>query len=382
MNEPMAKPKLFRVLTVDRSLESLLEGQLHYLTAEFEVVGVADDSGRLDRVAEREGIRTVAVPMRRAIRLGADLRALWLLFRLFRRERPYIVHASTPKAALLSMMAAWAARVPHRLYTVTGLRFETTHGLLRFVLKTMERISCLCATKVIPEGDGVRDILRRERITRKPLQKILNGNINGVDLVRFDRTDEVLRRAAEVRGADEGFTFVFVGRLVRDKGLEELAVAFDRLTREFPTARLLLVGCSERELDPLSPATERILAANDRIEAVGFQSDVRPYLAAADALVLPSYREGFPNVVLQAGAMGLPAVVTDISGSNEIVCEGRNGTLVPPRDAEALYRALRRFVAEPELVRAMAAAARPMVAERFRREAFWAALSDMYRSLK
>ena len=181
--------KLFRLNTIDWSL-GMLSGQLKFLNQEFEVVAVANDSGILKEVAEREGVRTIGAPMHREISIAADCRSLVALYKLFRRERPYIVHSNTPKASLLSMVAAWAARVPHRIYLVTGLRFETTHGILRFILKTMERITCLCATKVIPEGDGVKETLRREHITRKPLQKIHHGNINGIDLEHYTRTPE------------------------------------------------------------------------------------------------------------------------------------------------------------------------------------------------
>lgn len=372
--------KLFRLNTIDWSL-NMLRGQLEFLNREFEVVAVADDSGVLQEVAEREGVRTIGVPMHREISLAADCRSLVALYKLFRRERPYIVHANTPKASLLSMVAAWATRVPHRIYLVTGLRFETTHGILRFILKTMERITCLCATKVIPEGDGVKDTLRRENITRKPLQKIHNGNINGIDLEHYDRTEQVMTRAAEIRNGSEEFTFIFIGRMVRDKGINELVAAFDRLNREIPATKLLLVGKFEDELDPVLPETKQMIEKNPKIEFAGYQNDVRPYFAAADVAVLPSYREGFPNVVIQAGAMGLAQIVTDINGCNEVVVDGRNGLIVPKQNEEALYEAMRRLTTDRELTARMAASAREMVATRFRQEDVWEALLRMYKNL-
>ena len=372
--------KLFRLNTIDWSL-NMLRGQLEFLNREFEVVAVADDSGVLQEVAEREGVRTIAVPMRREISLVADCRSLVALYKLFRRERPYIVHANTPKASLLSMVAAWATRVPHRIYLVTGLRFETTHGLLRFILKTMERITCLCATKVIPEGDGVKDTLRRENITRKPLQKIHNGNINGIDLEHYDRTEQVTARAAEIRNGSEDFTFIFIGRMVRDKGINELVAAFDRLNREFPATKLLLVGKFEDELDPVLPKTKQMIEKNPKIEFAGYQNDVRPYFAAADVAVLPSYREGFPNVVIQAGAMGLAQIVTDINGCNEIVIEGRNGLIIPKQDEQALYEAMRKLATDRDLTSQMAASARELIASRYRQQDVWDATLKMYKSL-
>lgn len=374
--------KLFRLTTVDISLNSLLKGQLRFLSQYFEVVGVASDTGVLQQVAEREGVRVVDVPMHREISLWADCRSLWSLIKLFHRERPHIVHANTPKASLLGMVAAALCRVPHRIYTVTGLRFETTHGVLRFVLKTMERITCLCATKVIPEGDGVKATLLRERITRKPMQKILNGNINGIDLAWFDRTPEVEAKAEQIRGDKTDFTFVFIGRMVRDKGINELVEAFDRLCRERGDVSLRLVGRFEDELDPVLPQTKERIERNQKIVFEDYQTDVRPYLVASDVLVLPSYREGFPNVVLQAGAMGLPVIVTDVNGSDEAIEQGANGVIIPKKDADALYCAMRDMVAEQERTARMASVAREMVASRFDQRDIWQALAQMYKELR
>ena len=377
----MQKLKLLRLTTVDISLNSLLKGQLRYLSQYFEVVGVAADTGVLQQVSEREGVRVVDLPMHREISLWADCKSLLTLIKLFRRERPDIVHANTPKASLLGMVAAALCRVPNRIYTVTGLRFETTQGVLRFVLKTMERITCLCATKVIPEGDGVKSILLRERITRKPMQKVLNGNINGVDLEWYDRTESVMQRAAEVRGDLTDFTFVFIGRIVRDKGVNELVEAFSRLANERSDVRLMLVGRFEDDLDPLPQHTKKQIESNERISFVGYQSDVRPYLVASDVLVLPSYREGFPNVVLQAGAMGLPVIVTDVNGSDEAICSGVNGVIVPKYSSEVLYCAMSDMVSDRDATANMAAVAREMVASRFDQKDVWAALANMYKEL-
>ncbi len=374
-------PKLFRLTTADISLNVLLKGQLRYLSQHFEVVGVAADTGVLHQVAEREGVRVVDVPMHREISLWADCKSLWTLIKLFRRERPDIVHTNTPKASLLGMVAAMLCGVPHRIYLVTGLRFETTHGFLRLVLKTMERITCFCATKVIPEGDGVKATLLRERITRKPMQKILNGNINGIDLTWFDLTPEVVAKAKQIRSDKTDFTFVFIGRMVLDKGINELVEAFDRLCCERDDVALRLVGRFEDELDPVLPQTKERIERNGKILFEGYQTDVRPYLVASDALVLPSYREGFPNVVLQAGAMGLPVIVTDVNGSDEAIEQGVNGVIIPKKDADALYCAMRDMVVERERTEKMASVARDMVSARFDQRDIWQALVEMYKGL-
>ena len=373
--------KLIRMTTIDGSLDGLLKGQLRFLAKHFEVIGVANDSGRLEKVAQREGIRTIGVPMHREISLWADCKSLWNLIKLFRKECPHIVHVNTPKASLLGMVAAWVCRVPHRIYYVTGLRFETTHGILRFILKTMERITCLCANKVIPEGDGVKATLLRENITRKPMQKILNGNINGIDLQHFDRTEEVMQAAKNIRQGSKDFTFIFIGRMVRDKGINELVSAFDRLTEQYSDVKLLLVGKFEDELDPVLPQTKERIENNPKIEFVGYQSDVRPFLAASDVAVLPSYREGFPNVVIQAGAMGLAQIVTDINGCNEVVINGRNGLIIPKQDEQALYNAMLQLVGDRALTSQMTTEARELIASRYDQQDLWQAVLEMYQQL-
>ena len=221
--------KLFRVTTVSLSLNTLLKGQLSFLNHYFDVTGIASgEKDELKEVSQRESVRTINIPMCRQIDMLTDLQALVVFIFLFIREKPHIVHANTPKASLLSMIAAWITRVPHRVYTVTGLRFETATGNLRRLLVIMEKITCWCATKVIPEGEGVKRTLIREKITNKPLKVILHGNINGIDVQHFNRTQHVELLASEIR--EEGkFTFCFVGRIVKDKGINELVLAFVRL---------------------------------------------------------------------------------------------------------------------------------------------------------
>lgn len=378
------KKKLIRVTTADISLDMLLKGQLRYLNQYFEVVGLAADTGVLQKVAQREGIRTIEVPMHREIALGSDLKCLLKLIRIFRKEKPWAVHSNTPKGSLLSMMAAKAARVPNRIYTVTGLRYQGETGAKRTLLKAMERLTCACATKVIPEGRGVKEALQKDGITRKPLEVILNGNINGIDTEYFSRealpiSRDEMRRELGLQDGD--FAFIFIGRIVRDKGMNELAEAMQSLEKAHPECKLILVGSFEPELDPLDEGNEEYFRTSGSVRYVGYQSDVRPYLLAADALVFPSYREGFPNVVMQAGAMGLPSIVTDINGCNEIILEGENGRVIAPRNAEVLMNMMAWFLEHPAEVAQMAKDARTMISSRYEQRAVWNALLAMYQKL-
>lgn len=376
--------KLIRVTTADISLDGLLQGQLRFLNQYFEVVGLAADTGSLSKVAEREGIRTIDVPMHREISLIADLKSLWDLIKVFRKEKPYIVHANTPKGSLLSLIAAKITGVPHRIYLVTGLRYQGTSGLFRSVLMMMERITCFFATKVIPEGNGVKNALYKDRITNKPLEVIHHGNINGKD-TSYWSIEQCPEKREDVRKRlglkDDDFAFVSVGRIVNDKGMHELALAMQRLNKDYPHCKVILVGRFEPDLDPLLPEDEKYLLTNESIIRVGENPEVRPFYAAADALVFPSYREGFPNVVLEAGAMGLPSIVTDINGCNETIEEGVNGVIIPPKDADALYQAMKYFLDNPEKVQAMIAPARKKICDDFEQKDLWNALLNMYNSL-
>lgn len=374
------KQKIIRTSTVATSLNTFCRGTLRDLSRLYDVVAVSTPDHELQEIAQREGIRVIGVPMSRPIAPLRDLVSLWRLIRVFRRERPTMVHSITPKAGLLSMIAAWICRVPVRLHTFTGLVFPTATGLKQRILILTDRITCACATHIVPEGEGVKADLINYNITRKPLQVLGYGNIRGIDLDHYRRSPEVMEKALTLRKPNL-FTFVFIGRVVRDKGIDELVEAFSLLHSEHPQTRLILVGRAEDNLDPVSQNTRRTIASHPAIEAVGNQSDVRPWLAASDALVFPSYREGFPNVVIEAGALDLPSIVTDINGSREIIVHGQNGIIVPPRNAQALLQAMTHFVQNPQTTQAMALKARQMIASRFEKSFVQKCLFDYYKQI-
>ena len=374
------KQKIIRTSTVATSLNTFCRGTLRDLSRLYDVVAVSTPDHELQEIAQREGIRVIGVPMSRPIAPLRDLVSLWRLIRVFRRERPTMVHSITPKAGLLSMIAAWICRVPVRLHTFTGLVFPTATGLKKRILILTDRITCACATHIVPEGEGVKADLINYNITRKPLQVLGYGNIRGIDLDHYRRSPEVMEKALTLRKPNL-FTFVFIGRVVRDKGIDELVEAFSLLHSEHPQTRLILVGRAEDNLDPVSPNTRSAIASHPAIEAVGSQSDVRPWLAASDALVFPSYREGFPNVVIEAGALDLPSIVTDINGSREIIVHGQNGIIVPPRNAQALLQAMTQFVQNPQATQAMALKARQMIASRFEKSFVQKCLFDYYKQI-
>jgi glycosyltransferase involved in cell wall biosynthesis len=376
--ESMKTIKIIRATTVPMSLNAFCKGMLRELSERYEVVALSSSGEDLDIVGEREGVRTIAVPMERHISLLKDFKALVKMIGVFRRERPTMVHSMTPKAGLICMMAGWLTGVPVRLHTFTGLVWPTSTGLKRKILMLTDRITCGCATHIIPEGEGVKHDLIAGKITKKPLKVLGYGNVMGVDMNRFRISDELTAQSKKLRTPNV-FTFLYVGRVVREKGINELCQAFDKLSGMAPV-RLLLVGPYEDSLDPISEQSREIIKNNPSIESVGakYGEDLLTYYAASDCFVFPSYREGFPNTVMEAGAMGLACIVTDINGSREIIRDGENGVIVPSKDADALFDAMLMMVRDKEKRERMAGNAREMITDRFEQGFVRKCLYDYY----
>lgn len=360
--------KIIRATTIPGSLNTFCRGILKELSEKYEVVALASPGDAMKEIEEREGVRTIAVPMERHISPLKDFRSLVKLIKVFRIEKPTMVHSMTPKAGMLCMVAAWLTKVPLRVHTFTGLVFPTSTGVKRKILMCTDWLTCRCATHVIPEGEGVKSDLLQHKITKKPMRVLGYGNVRGVDMDFYSRREEVIRKMEELSLRDDSkFTFLFVGRIVRDKGINELVKAFLRIQETDKDARLILVGGYEDSLDPISDEARAAINNNPAIEAVGRKGgdELLAYYAASDCYVQTSYREGFPNTVIEAGAMGLPCIVTDINGSREIIVEGQNGFIVPSKDPNALYTAMLTMMSHPKERKSMAANARQMVADRF-----------------
>ena len=377
--------KIIRVSTISKSLNILLRGQLRFLNKYFEVIGVSGFDEDLRQVSVREAIRVESVPMKRQISIFNDLISTYRLYKLFLRERPLIVHSITPKAGLLSMAAAFLARVPIRIHTFTGLIFPSKDGLYQILLINMDRLLCFFATHIYPEGRGVMKDLKEYQITRKPLKIIGNGNINGIDLEYFNpkffSKETVAQYRKEYNIGVSDFVFIFVGRLVGDKGINELISAFIKFDLPDTDIKLILVGNFEDELDPLRIDIVEEIKTNQNIISVGFQEDIRPFLCLSDVMVFPSYREGFPNVVIQAGAMDVPCIVTDINGSNEIIVDGLNGFIVPSRSVELLFDKMLFLFLNRTTVNDMSKSSRKLIADKFDQNFLWNELLMEYNKI-
>ena len=374
------KKKVIRISTVPGTINGLLQGQLKMLSSNYNVIAISSPGKELKEIAIRENVRTIPIAMERRISFIKDIISLFRLIFVFHKEKPWMVHSITPKAGLLSMIAAWICRVPVRIHTFTGLVFPTAQGILKKTLILTDKLTCFCATHINPEGKGVMNDLKKYQITAKPMFLIANGNINGVDINYYSRTQEIEKQSLNLK-YDGYTTFCFIGRIVKDKGIHELLTAFCNIHSQNKLVKLYILGRFE-EQDAINEADKEIILKHKDIHYVGYQKNIRPYLCASDILVLPSYREGFPNVVLQAGAMGVPTIVTDINGCNEIIQHSINGLIVPPKDSNALSNAMLSFIENPAQIHLMRPACIQRVNQLYRTELIWEALLNKYKELE
>ncbi len=377
------KTKLIRITTVPISLKLLLKDQLKYMNKNFEVIAASSYGKELHEVEESQGIRVKAIEMSRQITPIKDLVSLYTMILFFLKEKPEMVHTHTPKAGLIGMLGSWITRVPYRLHTVAGLPVMESTGLKRKILMFVEWLTYKCATHVYPNSIGLEAFILTNNLTSNDKTKVLgNGSSNGIDTTYFSKTKDVLENGSKIKDeyklSNDDFVYIFIGRIVKDKGINELLSSFDTLSKTEQKIKLLLVGPFEDHLDPISEDSRAILKSNKNIIEVGFQNDVRPFLAISDCLVFPSYREGFPNVVMQAGSMGLPAIVSNINGCNEIVEDGVNGMIIPVKDPEALQDSMRKMYEDQELRDMLTQNARNQIVERYDQAFVWQAIKDEY----
>lgn len=377
---------LVHITTVPQSL-MFVTGQVGYMKARgFEIVGLSSPGEMLTRFAEREGVPVHAVEMPRRVTPWRDVFALLKLVRLLRRIRPQIVHAHTPKGGLLGMLSAWIARIPVRIYHMHGLPFVTATGWTRWLLMRSEQVSCGLADQVLCVSSSARALAVEAGLCRADkVTVLLQGSINGVDaLNRFNPANvpPSARNGTRLKyGIPADATVVgFIGRIVRSKGIVDLAKAWERLRADFPALHLLLVGPLEPQ-DPIPGDVEASLRKDSRVHLIGEEWDTPALYAAMEVLVLPTYREGLPGVLLEAAAMQVPVVATSVTGCVDVVEDGITGLLVPPHDPESLARAIRTYLEDPDLRLKHGLAARAWILRAFRPERVWQAIYEEYLNL-
>lgn len=361
------------VTTVPETIYHILKLQPKFLSRTFEVIIITSSSTLNSKISEVEGVRVVEVDMNRGVSPIKDLHSIYKMTKVLRDIKPDLIHSFTPKAGLVAMTSSWMLNIPVRIHTFTGLIFPTLYGFRKFLISNIDRLICLLATKIIPEGEGVKSDLLNYKITSKPLDVLGFGNIAGVDLEYYSPSvgiDGYLNSCEE-----HIFSFGFVGRLSKDKGISELVSAFEKLNSR---SKLFLVGDIDSR-DPIDTDTLNLIKSNPNIDWVGFQSDIRRYLNLIDVLVLPSYREGFPNVVLQAGAFGKPSIVTDVNGSREIISNGFNGWVVEPRSIDCLLSAMTSALSTSSFdMDTFGKNARDNIESKFCRKKYWSIVESFY----
>jgi glycosyltransferase involved in cell wall biosynthesis len=381
------KNKLIRITTIPLSLDKLLSGQLNYMNSNYDVTAVSSEEDYLKKIGTKENVKTFNIEMSRKITPMRDIVAVVKLFLFLKKERPLIVHSHTPKAGIVAMIASKCAGIPIRLHTVAGLPLMETKGLKRSILESVEKLTYSCATKVYPNSKGLHDFIVANKFTAHEKLKIIgSGSSNGINTKHFSpeqvSTSQQQKLKTELGIEAEDFVFIFVGRLVADKGINEVVAAFKKIVQNNLNIKLLLVGLYEQDLDPLDASTLEEINKNKNILFAGYQDEIRPYLAISNALVFASYREGFPNVVLQAGAMGLPSIVTDINGCNEIIVDGQNGIIIPVKNSDAVYKAMKEMKENNTLRTHLQQNSRTMIVSRFEQKVVWEAILEEYKSLE
>lgn len=367
-------PKLIRITTIPMSLDLLLTGQMGYMKGHgWEVLMVSNDGPERERVIQREGCEHILLRLTRQITPFQDLVALWKMILLIRREKPDVVHSHTPKAGIIGMLAAWIAGVPVRIHTVAGMPLQLETGLKRKILEFVEKATYRAATEVWPNSHSLNDYILNHNLGEKgKLEVIGHGSTNGIQLTDYspDQLDETILNCIknEIEYDSDLRYLVFVGRVVSDKGVNELVRVFDRLSTEYPDLHLLLVGPLESDLDPLDQDTMTDIRRNSRIHAVGYSTNVPYYLHLATLLIFPSHREGFPNVPMQAALMDCPVVCSDIGGNIDIVDHLENGLLFEVGNENDLCVKVKYGLENPKEMQMMVSRLKQKIKENFSRE--------------
>jgi glycosyltransferase involved in cell wall biosynthesis len=380
-------PKLLRVTTSPLSLRSLLPNQMRFMKENgFEVIMVSSTGKEWPSILENEQCEHRIVPMARNIAPLKDLRSLWLLYRLIKKEKPDIVHSHTPKAGLLAMLAAKFAGVRLRIHTIAGLRFMTATGMLKRILVFMEKLTARAATHVWPNSYSLLEYIRTNKLVKESKLHVIGyGSSNGVDLQRFSVSalkQEHIEEVKKLIGFEANNTYLLsMGRIVKDKGIEELVPAFATLQAAQPSLRLVLLGQYEDHLDPVNAKTKELIKTHPAIIHIEWNEKVEYFMHVCQLMVHASYREGFPNTLLQAGAMECPVVCSRIEGNIDIVTNGETGILFNSRDEKDLAGKLQWAILHPSEMKKYAIELRKKVEKHFSQRHVHNSLKEKYLEL-
>ena len=379
--------KLVRITTVPMALRYLLPGQMNFMARHgFDVLMISADGKELPEVIRQEQCRHIIVPMTRKITPFQDLQCLFQLIRIFRKEKPDIVHTHTPKAGLLGMLAARICGIKTRIHTVAGLPLMVEKGGKYQLLKFIEKLTYASASQVWPNSNSLKEfILQKKLCNPAKLQIIGKGSTNGININRFNRKildEKIINTVKEQFQYSTQYKYLLcIGRLVKDKGIIELVNVFTQLQKNDPSLKLLLVGGYEPSLDPLPASTLQQIESNEAIIHVPWTDNVAYYMCLADYFVFPSHREGFPNVLLQAGAMGLPIICSHITGNIDLVINNETGLIFDRGNEQQMFKMLQYAITHPQHLQSMAAKLQQLIKEDYRQENIWQNILAAYKTL-
>lgn len=375
--------KILRITTVPQSLHKLLKAQIDYLSEEYEIITVSGFSDQKDTEYAEWNYKHYFIALTRSINPIKDLKAIWQLYKIIKREKPAIVHTHTPKAGFVGMIASKLAGTKIRFHTVAGMPLSELNGIQKRLLLLIEQLTYSLSHQVFPNSKGLCNFIVQNKLAPiKKLKVISNGGTTGIDIEEFKRTEEIEKLAKSIKqsnGIGEGEVILcFIGRLTKQKGMEELLEAVQDIFTSFSKIKLILLGRYEQHLDPIKEEYVELIKNDKRIIHFGYQLDVRPYLAMSDIFVFPSYREGLPNVVLQAGSFDLPCIVTDIPGSNEIIKDQINGIVIKPKDTHSLKNAIQLLLENENLRKQFSSSIRESIVSRYDKNLVLMGLKDEY----
>lgn len=379
--------KLIRITTVPMALRYLLPGQPKFMREKgFDVLLISNNGPELEAVKHNEQCRHIIVPLTRKITPFKDLACLFQLVKIFKKEKPDIVHTHTPKAGLIGMLAAKFAGVKVRIHTVAGLPLTASTGVKKKLLIATEKITYAAATHVWPNSKSLLQIIKENKFCKeRKLEIIGQGSTNGVSTQRFNKqsinTEAIEKVKRQINYSENNTYLLFIGRLVKDKGLTELVNVFADLLKLNAGLRLILVGKYEPDLDPLSDDIIKTIESCKEITHINWADNVEHFMAVAHFFVFPSHREGFPNVVLQSGAMGLPVICSLIEGNVDIVEHGKTGLLFEKGNEAALKKQLEFALANKNQMQQMANTLNEKVVSNYDTETMWKLILKKYNSL-
>lgn len=379
--------KLIRITTVPMALRYLLAGQMKFMQSNgFDVLMISADGNELPDVIANENCRHIIVPLTRKITPFRDLKCLFSLIRIFKKEQPDIVHTHTPKAGLLGMLAAKICGVKIRIHTVAGLPLMVEKGFKLRLLQFIEKLTAWSATQIWPNSNSLLEIIKNNKLARENKLKVIGkGSSNGIDVLRFNREmleeDQLNDIKKSIAFSPEAVYLLCIGRIVADKGIPELVSVFSSLQEQQQNLKLVLVGQYEPELDPLPADTLAQIEANPSIYHIHWTDKVEYYMALANYFVFPSHREGFPNVLLQSGAMQLPILCSRIEGNIDLIVDRETGLLFEKGNREALKASVEYALLHAASMQQMAQKLYHTIQNDFRRENIWQNIHKEYQTL-